>query len=340
MTKANEYPYLVAEVGSNHLGSDKLIKRSILLAKKSGADCVKFQLFDENNLVNKNIKIFKHVSDKKLKFQYQRFKKVKISVSQIIKYYKFSKKIGIDLSVTPFDPSYVKKIKRYTTFFKIASGDINYIPLLKEIAKTNKKVVISTGMSKEKEIKKALSFFKNKNKITLLHCISSYPTNIASSNLINISNLKKKYKVDIGYSDHTPGITVAANSVLFGAKMIEKHFMPVKTKLAGDYKLSITADEMKKLSQLIKLNFESIGKKRVNLYKSEIPFIKQLRRSIYYSKNLIKNQKLKKDDFIFIRPFDKRGVKIENYKKIIGKRLKFSVKKNQIIKSKDLKNFS
>ena len=63
MTKANEYPYLVAEVGSNHLGSDKLIKRSILLAKKSGADCVKFQLFDENNLVNKNIKIFKHVSD-------------------------------------------------------------------------------------------------------------------------------------------------------------------------------------------------------------------------------------------------------------------------------------
>ena len=87
-------------------------------------------------------------------------------------------------------------------------------------------------MSREKEIKKALSFFKNKNKITLLHCISSYPTNIASSNLINISNLKKKYKVDIGYSDHTPGITVAANSVLFGAKMIEKHFMPVKTKLA------------------------------------------------------------------------------------------------------------
>ena len=116
--------------------------------------------------------------------------------------------------------------------------------------------------------------------------------------------------------------------------------MPIKTKLAGDYKLSITADEMKKLSQLIKLNFESIGTKRVDLYKSEIPFITQLRRSMYYSKNLIKNHKLKKDDFIFIRPFDKRGAKIENYKKIVGKRLKFSVKKNQIIKAKDLKNFS
>ena len=95
---------------------------------------------------------------------------------------------------------------------------------------------------------------------------------------------------------------------------------------------------MKKLSQLIKLNLKVL-EKRVNLYKSEIPF-KQLRRSIYYSKNLIKNQKKKKENFIFIRPFDKRGVKIENYKKIIGKRLKFSVKKNKIIKSKDLKNFS
>jgi len=326
MTRSNKYPYLVAEVGSNHLGSDKLIKKSILLAKKSGADCVKFQLFDENNLVNKNIKIFKHVSDKKLKFQYQRFKKVKISVSQIIKYYKFSKKIGIDFSVTPFDPSYVKKIKRYTTFFKIASGDINYIPLLKEIAKTNKKVVISTGMSKEKEIKKALSIFKNKNKITLLHCISSYPTNIESSNLINIINLKKKYKVDIGYS------------VLFGAKMIEKHFMPVKTKLAGDYKLSIGANEMKKLSEQIKFNFETIGKKRVDLYKSEKSFFKQLRRSIYYNKNLEKNHILKKNDIIFIRPFNKHGIEIENYKKIIGKKLKFSVRKNQITKTKDIKN--
>ncbi len=338
MTRTNKYPYLVAEVGSNHLGSDKLIKKSILLAKKSGADCVKFQLFDENNLVNKNIKIFKHVSDKKLKFQYQRFKKVKISVSQIIKYYKFSKKIGIDFSVTPFDPAYIKKIKRYTTFFKIASGDINYIPLLKEIAKTNKKVVISTGMSKEQEIKKALSFFKNKNKITLLHCISSYPTNIESSNLININNLKKKYKVDIGYSDHTPGTIVAANSVLFGAKMIEKHFMPVKTKLAGDYKLSIGAKEMKKLSEQIKFNFETIGKKRVDLYKSEKSFFKQLRRSIYYNKDLTKDYKLKKNDIIFIRPFNKYGIKIENYKKIIGKKLKFSVKKNQIIKAKDIKN--
>jgi sialic acid synthase SpsE len=338
MTRSNKYPYLVAEVGSNHLGSDKLIKKSILLAKKSGADCVKFQLFDENNLVNKNIKIFKHVSDKKLKFQYQRFKKVKISVSQIIKYYKFSKKIGIDFSVTPFDPSYVKKIKRYTTFFKIASGDINYIPLLKEIAKTNKKVVISTGMSKEKEIKKALSIFKNKNKITLLHCISSYPTNIESSNLINIINLKKKYKVDIGYSDHAPGTIVAANSVLFGAKMIEKHFMPVKTKLAGDYKLSIGANEMKKLSEQIKFNFETIGKKRVDLYKSEKSFFKQLRRSIYYNKNLEKNHILKKNDIIFIRPFNKHGIEIENYKKIIGKKLKFSVRKNQITKTKDIKN--
>ena len=77
---------MIAEVGSNHLGREKLALKSIILAKKAGADCVKFQLFDENNLVNNKLKIYKHVNDKKLKYQHERFKKVKISISQIKKF--------------------------------------------------------------------------------------------------------------------------------------------------------------------------------------------------------------------------------------------------------------
>ena len=119
------------------------------------------------------MKIYKHVVDKKLRYQYERFKKVKISIEQVKKFSKLAKKIKIDFCVTPFDHLYVEKIKKYVSFFKVASGDINNLELLKAISKTKKNVVISSGMANLKEIKTALSFFPKK-KVTLLHCISNY----------------------------------------------------------------------------------------------------------------------------------------------------------------------
>jgi|TARA_B110000881_G_C18586561_1_gene525183 N,N'-diacetyllegionaminate synthase len=331
-----KYPYVIAEVGSNHLGREILCKQSIIQAKEAGADCVKFQLFNEDNLVNKKLKIYKHVKDKKLKFQYQRFKKVKISIDQVKRFSKFSKKIGIDFVVTPFDHRYVNKIKNYVTFFKVASGDIDNHLILEEIAKTKKNVVISTGMSNLEEIKKAVSFFP-KNKVSLLHCISSYPADFSNANLININYLQKKFNLRVGYSDHVPGVDVAANSVLFGAKIIEKHFMPKKTSLAGDYKLSIDKNDLKKMIIKIKHNFDMIGIVRTSHYKCENYFKKTLRRSIYFSKDLKKSHKITYDDLALLRPLDKNGLQPKNYKKIIGRRLKKNAKKHQLIKINSIK---
>ena len=134
----NKEIYIIAEVGSNHLGNKKIAKKSLFQAKRAGADCVKFQLFDENNLVSKNLKTYKHVQDKKIKYQHERFKKVKISLEYLKTLSNLAKKVGIDFSVTPFDPSYVQSIKKYVKFFKVASGDINNIPLLTEIRKQRK----------------------------------------------------------------------------------------------------------------------------------------------------------------------------------------------------------
>ena len=124
---------------------------SILLCKpkKAGANCVKFQIFDENNLVNHKLKIYKHVKDKKLKYQYQRFKKVKVTVDLVKRLYKYSKKIKIDFSVSPFDVSYVSKLKNSVDFFKVASGDINNFDLSKRKFKTKKSNYINRyGKSK------------------------------------------------------------------------------------------------------------------------------------------------------------------------------------------------
>lgn len=324
-------PYLIAEVGSNHLGDLKLCISSIKQAKKAGADCVKFQLFDETNLVNQKMRIYKHVKDKKLSYQYERFKKVKISLDIVKKLSKISKENKIDFCVTPFDPGYVKNLTRYIKFFKVASGDLNNIPLLKEISKTKKKVVISTGMSTLEEVKHAISFFNKKN-VTLLHCISCYPTKNIDANLINIKKLKEKFNLEVGYSDHTEGINAAANSVFFGAMVIEKHFMPKITRLAGDYKLSIDKKKLKKLVSKIRENFLLIGKERIGQYNCEKYYKKTLRRSIYFSKDIKINKKIKMSDFNFLRPFSKIGLKLEEYKKFIGSKLKTNVKKNQLVK--------
>lgn len=324
-------PYVIAEVGSNHLGNSSLCISSIKQAKNAGADCVKFQLFDENNLVNKKMKIYKHVKDKNLTYQYERFRKVKISLNLVKRLSKISRKNKIDFCVTPFDPKYVKQINKYVKFFKVASGDINNVELLKEIARTKKKVVISTGMSNIKEIEKAISFFPKKN-IILLHCISCYPTKFKDANLINIQTLKNKFKLEVGYSDHTIGIKVASNSVFFGATVIEKHFMPRTTKLAGDYKLSVDKKKLKQLVLNVKNNYEIIGKQRIGTYKCENYYKKTLRRSVYYSKNLNKDQKINNSNLNLLRPYLEGGLKIEDYKKILGSRLIANVKKNQLVK--------
>ena len=323
-------PYVIAEVGSNHLGNKDLCIDSIKQAKKAGANCVKFQLFDENNLVNKKMKIYKHVKDKKLKYQYQRFKKVKISFQLIKKLFEESKKNKIDFCVTPFDVEYIHQLKRYVKFFKVASGDLNNIDMLRAIASTKKKVVISTGMSNLQEIKKAISFFPKKN-VVLLHCISCYPTKENDANLINIKTLKDKFGLEVGYSDHTTGIDAAANAIFFGATIIEKHFMPKKTKLAGDFKLSIDQKELRKLILKIKQNYAMVGKSRVGPFKCENYYKKTLRRSVYYSENMQKFTTVRKNHFNLLRPFIKKGLKIEELKNFFNSKLKKNVKKNQLV---------
>lgn len=325
-----KYPYLIAEVGSNHLGNFDIAKKSILLAKESGANCVKFQLFDENNLVTKKMLVYKHVKDKTYKYQYQRFNKVKLNINQIKELFKISKKIGIDFSVTPFSESYIKKISPFVTFFKVASGDIDNYPLLREISKTKKNVILSTGMADLKEIKKAISFF-DKKRLAVLHCISCYPTLDEDSNLLNIKFLKEKFNVKVGYSDHTKGINVASKSIFFGAEIIEKHFLPKKTKLAGDYSLSLGPKEFRKLANEINKNFKIMGKIRNGVYECEKYFQKNLRRSLYYSNNFKKGHILKRDNISFLRPFDKKGLKINKLSSLIGKKLLKNVKIHQLI---------
>lgn len=237
----------------------------------------------------------------------------------------------IDLCITPFDHRLVRPLSKYINFFKVASGDINYFPLLKEIKKTKKKCVISTGMSSYRNIDNALKILGKKN-TSILHCIASYPTNIEDCNLQNIKELKKKYKIPVGFSDHTSGIQASLNSIFFGATIIEKHFLPDnKTRNVADFELSITPSETKKLIDTLFINSKMIGKKKESILQSEKYFSINLKRSLYYRSNLKKGTFLKFKDINFLRPFKKKGIEIEKYQSLIKKKLKKNVKENELI---------
>ena len=132
-----KYPYLIAEVGGNHAGSLSIAKSAIINAKKSGADCIKFQWYKAETIVHPSMKVMTHIKKKKERTQYQRFKKLELNEKKTFDLYKLSKQTNIDFAVTPFDSNFIKFLSKYVTFFKIASGDIDYIPLLEEIAKYN-----------------------------------------------------------------------------------------------------------------------------------------------------------------------------------------------------------
>ncbi len=328
---SNNRVYLIAEIGSAHLGKMNLAFKAIKEAKKGGADCVKFQLFDEKTIVHPKLKTLSYIKFNKYKYQIDRFKKMKVSLATINKLYKYSQKLKIDFCVTPFDPRFVKKIAKYVKFFKIASGDLNYIPLLKEIKKTKKKVVLSTGMSNFQNIKNSLRYL-DKKKVILMHCVSKYPTKISDINLSNITELKNFFKVPVGFSDHTSGIDATIASVFFGARIIEKHFVPFKgaTKSA-DYPLSINFKDLIILRRKMNSALSMIGNKKDKVLKCEKYGEKNLKRSIYSSKKILKGEKFTKQNLICLRPYKNKGVKIEKFYNLIGRKAKKNINKYQLI---------
>ena len=330
-------PYLIAEVGSSHMGNINLAFKAIAEAKKGGADCVKFQLFDESTIVHPKLKTLSYIKHNKYKYQSQRFARMKISLNTFKKLHSYAKKKKIDFCATPFDPTFVKKISRYVKFFKVASGDLNFYPLLKELKKTKKIILISTGMSNYGDINRSIKYL-NKNRVIILHCVSSYPTEKNNINLKNILELKRYFNLPVGFSDHTSGIDAAVASISYGAKIIEKHFIPSKgANKSADYALSINFKQMKFLKEKMQQADEMIGKKKDRVLKCEKYGEKNLKRSIYSIKNIKRGQKINKDNIACLRPYMKRGIKVEDYFKILNKKAKREIKKLNLIKKEHVR---
>ncbi len=329
--------YFIAEIGVNHEAKIESALKHILDAKKGGAQAVKLQVYKAEKIVSKFAKSYWDKSVEKEESQLKLYRKLDgFDYSDYKKIYNYCKKINIDFLITPFDLSVIDFFKNKVKFFKISSSDITNYPLLKKVASTKKKVILSTGASSMIEIENAIKILKkSKNKIILLHCILNYPTKIHNANLNMIDDLKK-FGYEVGLSDHT--VPKDSHKILpiayaKGVRVIEKHFTTNKRKKGNDHFHSFDELDLKKFFNNIKKLKSILGLNKKNYIKSEIISRKNARRSIFYNKDLNTNHKITKDDLIMLRP--KIGVCASKVASIYGKKLKNNKKKGDILKISD-----
>lgn len=338
----NSEPYIIAEVGVNHEGSFEQALELINLAKEGGADAVKFQSYKAETLASKNSPAYWDTEEEKTTSQFNLFKKYdNFNFDDYESLAKHCRKIDIDFVSTPFDKESVEYLDKLVPYYKIASADINCIPLLRLVGNKKKPVIISTGCASIDEIKLAKKTLQDAGapNVIILHCILNYPTNIKNANLSMITDLKQTFTENIiGYSDHThpdEGMTTLSAAYLLGAVIIEKHFTNNKKLPGNDHYHSMDIDDLKifrKSSNKIKQLKGSIFTKQP--IKEEEKSRTNARRSIFLKSNLNAGDIIKEEDITFLRPGF--GITVDNWDKIVGKKINSDSKSGYMLKWSDI----
>lgn len=317
---------IIAEAGVNHNGDIKKAFELIDVALTAGVDYVKFQTFISENLVSKSAKKANYqIENTKNKSdnQFEMLKKLELSHTQHEQIIKYCEEKKIKFFSTAFDLSsldYLAKIGLKTV--KIPSGELTNLPYLKKAALLFEELIISTGMATMEEIKDALNIFLNagitKDKITILHCNTEYPTPMEDVNLLAMLAIKNEFDTNVGYSDHTLGIEVPIAAVALGATMIEKHFTLDKNMEGPDHKASLEPDELIAMVKAIR-NIESsiAGSGIKEPSKSEIKNIAIARKSIVAMKDIAKGDFFTLDNITTKRPGT--GISPMKWDEVLGK---------------------
>lgn len=323
-------PFIIAEIGINFEGKMSLAKKLISEAKKCRVNAVKFQLFKAETLASKKSKKTKD-QERNIKKEnlFNMWKRMELNEKKLFMLKRYAKKNKLDFILSVFDFDSFKLAEKVgVDYFKVASSELNNSFLLENISKTNKKVIISTGMSTEDEIKKCLKIF-NLSKVHLLHCVSLYPCPENKVNLRRMIKLKK-FGCKVGYSDHCKGINASISAISMGCEMLEKHFTYNNHASGADHEISADTLDMTKISDFAENFILYKGNGEIEPTKNEMKMKKFFRKSLYYNKNLKLGKKLNISDISFLRP--QIGLEIKHTYEILSKKLNKDVYKGELIK--------
>jgi N,N'-diacetyllegionaminate synthase len=314
---------IIAEAGVNHNGDIEIAKKLIDVAAEAGADLVKFQTFSGDRLATSIAKQAEYQIQNTEEIIPQRtmLQKLELDENMHEVLIQHCEDRGIGFFSTGFDIESVNLlIKLGQKRFKIPSGEITNLPLLRHIGKQKKQVILSTGMATFVEIENAIEALEHagtpRDSITVLHCTTSYPAPLVDVNLKAMQKIGEKFNVEVGYSDHTIGLETVIAAVALGAKVIEKHFT-LDRKLPGpDHKASLEPEELKQMISFIRNIEILLGDGEKKLMPSEVGNVNIARKSIVASKTVIKGETFSENNITTKRPGN--GISPMKWDSVIG----------------------
>lgn len=325
---------IIAEIGVNHNGSVSLAKKLIKHAKQAGADFVKFQCYSTNNLVTPRAEKAKYQKKfNKSETQKQMLEKYELSEKDFMILQHYCKKIGIKFLASVFDVKSYKLIKKIgLNIIKIPSGELNNFELIEQIAKGKKEIILSTGMASFAEIGNTIKYLKKRiqKELTVLHCISSYPTKPNQVQIKNMLEIKKKFNVKVGFSDHTDSFEAAISATVLGAAVIEKHLTLNKKMRGPDHSSSLNPAEFFNFVQSIRDAEKIMVSKKSKITSDELKNSKLVRKSIVAKIKIRKGEKFSRKNITTKRPDN--GISANKWFDVLNKVAKKDFNINELIK--------
>ncbi len=333
-----EPAYIIAEMSANHAGSLERALEMIHVAKEAGADCVKIQTYTPDTMTidchNQYFNIEKGTWEGEN--LYSLYQKAYTPWEWHDRLMDEAKKAGIDFLSTPFDNTSVDFLEKLgMEFYKIASFELVDIPFLEYVASKNKPIIMSTGMASLEEINEAVEaiYATGNRQLALMKCSSAYPAKSEEMNLSTIADMKRRFDIPIGLSDHSMGAFSAATAVALGANIIEKHFCISRTIKNPDSSFSMEPDEFKDMVNQVREVEKALGKVTYGVSKQEETNA-CFRRSLFVVEDIAAGEEITSQNIKSIRPA--YGLKPKHYKEVLGKHAVRDLKRGTPLSFEDL----
>ncbi len=326
--------YIIAEAGVNHNGDLTLAKRLADAAKACGADAVKYQSFNAENLVSRRAQkaAYQKRSTGASESQLDMIKKLQLSDADTRALAEHCKAIGLTFLSTPFDEASADLLDGLgVPLFKLPSGELTNKPLLQHVARKGKPLILSTGMSTLAEVAEAVGWLRAVSvaPLTVLHCLTEYPAPADQANLRAMDTLRETLGLPVGYSDHTPGIEVSVAAAARGAAVLEKHLTLDKTLPGPDQAASLDPAEFAALVKAVRSVSAALGDGVKRPVASELANRTVARRSVVAAKDLPAGHALTRGDLALKRPGD--GIAPAQLERVLGRRLKKAVEADETL---------
>lgn len=310
-------PLLIAEIGGNHEGNFEYAKHLTDLAIGSGADFVKFQAYRGATLVNG-----RESPDRRAHFE-----RFELTRDQHVALAETCHEAGIGYMASIWDLEMLEWLDPHSEIYKIGSGDLTAYPIVRELARRGKPIILSTGLATLDEVVEAVSFirrvntaYENAAKLALLQCTSMYPIKAGEANLRAMDTLREATGLAVGYSDHTEGSLALLVAAARGAQVMEFHFTDTRDgKTFRDHRVSLTRAEVQSLCQQLDCMRELLGdgRKRPLQCEIETDHLTTFRRAVYSTKPLSAGETIQREHLCVLRP--NHGIDARRFDTLVGR---------------------